>query len=81
LMFGDGEIDFPPVLRAFKEVGYAGGVYVELSRHSHEGPSAARRAFEFLAPMMNASKVMMIGRSRSWQAAGSPLMGADGYML
>jgi L-ribulose-5-phosphate 3-epimerase len=30
------------------EVGYSGGVHVELSRHSHEGPEAARRAFEFL---------------------------------
>ena len=45
LMFGEGEIDFPPVLRALAEVGYTGGVYVELSRHSHEGPTAARRAF------------------------------------
>ena len=48
LMFGEGEIDFPPVLRTLAEVGYTGGVYVELSRHSHEGPAAARRAFEFL---------------------------------
>ena len=48
LMFGEGEIDFPPVLRAFAEAGYPNGIYVELSRHSHEGPTAARRAFEFL---------------------------------
>ena len=48
-----GEIDFPPVLRTLAEVGYTGGVYVELSRHSHEGPTAARRAFEFLTRMMN----------------------------
>jgi sugar phosphate isomerase/epimerase len=52
LMFGDGEIDFPPVLRALAEVGYDGGIYVELSRHSHEGPTAARRAFEVLGGMM-----------------------------
>ncbi len=52
LMFGDGEIDFPPVLRALADVGYSGGVYVELSRRSHEGPDAARRAFEFLAGRM-----------------------------
>jgi L-ribulose-5-phosphate 3-epimerase len=49
LMFGEGEIDFPPVLRALADVGYCGGVYVELSRHSHVGADAARRAFEFLA--------------------------------
>ncbi len=48
LMFGEGEIDFPPVLRALAEVGCPGGVHVELSRHSHEGPAAARRAMEFL---------------------------------
>jgi L-ribulose-5-phosphate 3-epimerase len=52
LMFGEGEIDFPPVLQALREVGYADGVYVELSRHSHEGPAAAKKAFEFLEPMM-----------------------------
>jgi sugar phosphate isomerase/epimerase len=51
LMFGEGEIDFPPILRAFEQVGYAGGVYVELSRHSHAGPAAARQAFEFLQTM------------------------------
>jgi L-ribulose-5-phosphate 3-epimerase len=51
LMFGEGEIDFPPVLHALTEVGYAGGVYVELSRHSHEGPKAAKQAFEYLQTM------------------------------
>ena len=49
LMFGEGEIDFPPILQALAEVGYTGGLYVELSRHSHEGPAAARRAFEFFS--------------------------------
>jgi sugar phosphate isomerase/epimerase len=48
LMFGEGEIDFPPVLQALAEVGYTGGVYVELSRHSHEGPTAAAEAFEWM---------------------------------
>jgi L-ribulose-5-phosphate 3-epimerase len=52
LMFGEGQIDFPPVLLALAEVGYPNGVYVELSRHSHEGPTAARRAFEFLGAML-----------------------------
>ncbi len=51
LMFGEGEIDFPPVLQALAEVGYNGGLYVELSRHSREGPTAARRALEFLHGM------------------------------
>lgn len=48
LMFGDGEIDFPPVLRALDEIGYAGGVHVELSRHSHDAVDTARRALAFL---------------------------------
>jgi L-ribulose-5-phosphate 3-epimerase len=52
LMFGEGEIDFPPILHALAEIGYPSGVYVELSRHSHEGPRAARRAFECLRGMM-----------------------------
>ena len=50
LMFGEGDIDFPPVLRALAEIGYEGGVHVELSRHSHEAPTAARKAHQFLAP-------------------------------
>ena len=48
LMFGEGEIDFPPVFAALREVNYTGGLHVELSRHSHEAPQAARQAFSFL---------------------------------
>jgi sugar phosphate isomerase/epimerase len=48
LMFGEGEMDFPPILRALAEVGYAGGVFVELSRHSHDAVNTARRALAFL---------------------------------
>ncbi|RIK77269.1 MAG: sugar phosphate isomerase/epimerase [Planctomycetota bacterium] len=52
LMFGEGEIDFPPIIAALAEVGYDGGIHVELSRHSHDGPVAAARAFNFLAPLI-----------------------------
>jgi sugar phosphate isomerase/epimerase len=55
LMFGEGEIDFPPVIAALAEVGYDGGVHVELSRHSHEGPAAAAQAYNFLSPLMKKS--------------------------
>jgi L-ribulose-5-phosphate 3-epimerase len=48
LMFGEGEIDFPPILRALEEIGYAGGVHVELSRHSYDAVNAARKSIEFL---------------------------------
>jgi sugar phosphate isomerase/epimerase len=48
LMFGEGEIDFVPVLAALDEIGYAGGVHVELSRHSHDAVETARRSLAFL---------------------------------
>jgi len=53
LMFGAGEIDFPPAIDALARVRYQGALHVELSRHSHEGPSAARQAFEFLQPLVS----------------------------
>ena len=48
LPFGEGEIDFPPLLRAFQTSGYCGGLHVELSRHSHDGLRLARESFNFL---------------------------------
>jgi L-ribulose-5-phosphate 3-epimerase len=55
LMFGEGEIDFPPVIAALAEIGYDGLLSVELSRHSHEGPEAARRAYNFLRPLIQSA--------------------------
>ena len=52
LMFGEGEIDFPPVIAALRQIRYDGLLSVELSRHSHDGPAAARRSFEFLKPLL-----------------------------
>ncbi|WP_329205695.1 sugar phosphate isomerase/epimerase [Streptomyces sp. NBC_00683] len=48
LPFGDGEIDFPPVLEALAATGYGGLTVVELPRHSHAGPELARTSLEFL---------------------------------
>ncbi len=48
LMFGEGEIDFLPVLAALREIDYDGGIHVELSRHSHDAVNTARRALDFL---------------------------------
>ncbi|MET7800181.1 sugar phosphate isomerase/epimerase family protein [Streptomyces decoyicus] len=48
LPFGTGEIDFPPVLAALKDVGYQGLVSVELPRHSHAGPQLAASSLHFL---------------------------------
>ncbi|MEU0145086.1 sugar phosphate isomerase/epimerase family protein [Streptomyces sp. NPDC006288] len=48
LPFGDGEIDFPPVLEALSSTGYSGLTVVELPRHSHAGPELARHSIDFL---------------------------------
>jgi sugar phosphate isomerase/epimerase len=48
LPFGEGEIDFGPVLATLRDLGYIGGVHVELSRHSHDAVETARRALAFL---------------------------------
>ncbi|GAA3587149.1 sugar phosphate isomerase/epimerase [Nonomuraea rosea] len=48
LEFGEGEIDFPPVLAALAETGYRGLVGVELPRHSHAAPAVAERSMRFL---------------------------------
>ncbi|MFB7161349.1 sugar phosphate isomerase/epimerase family protein [Streptomyces sp. NPDC001939] len=48
LPFGDGEIDFPPVLEALEATGYQGLAVVELPRHSHAGPRLAEESLRFL---------------------------------
>jgi sugar phosphate isomerase/epimerase len=52
LMFGEGEIEFPPVIAALAEIGYDGVLSVELSRHSHQGSQAAQQAYNFLRPLI-----------------------------
>lgn len=48
LMFGEGEIDFQHVLNSLREIGYKRGVYVELSRHSHDAVETAKKSLAFL---------------------------------
>ncbi|MCZ6690013.1 MAG: sugar phosphate isomerase/epimerase [Planctomycetota bacterium] len=48
LPFGEGDIDFPPILDALRQIRYAGLVSVELSRNSHDAPLQARKSIEFL---------------------------------
>ncbi|MFG2659738.1 sugar phosphate isomerase/epimerase family protein [Streptomyces sp. NPDC048425] len=48
LPFGEGEIDFPPVLEALEATGYQGLAVVELPRHSHAGPQLAQESLRFL---------------------------------
>jgi sugar phosphate isomerase/epimerase len=52
LLFGEGEIEFSPVIDALREIGYEGGLYVELSRHSQMAPEAARAAYTFLESLL-----------------------------
>ena len=56
LMFGQGEMQFPPILEALAQIGYKGGIHVELSRHSHEGPRAAAEAMKFLVNAMKEAR-------------------------
>jgi len=52
LRFGEGEIDFQPVVEVLREIDYTGGLYVELSRHSHIAPEVARESYDFLRRLM-----------------------------
>jgi L-ribulose-5-phosphate 3-epimerase len=51
LMFGEGQMDFAPILRALRDLNYGFGLHVELSRHSHDAVSTARRAYAFLTSL------------------------------
>lgn len=53
LMFGDGQIYFPPVIESLRLAGYNRGVYIELSRHSHNAAQIVRQSFEFLNPIID----------------------------
>ena len=46
--FGEGEVDFDAVARAVRELGFAGPLEVELSRHSATAPETARASLAFL---------------------------------
>lgn len=53
LMFGEGTLDAPAAVDALGAVGYAGGLHVELSRHSHAAVDAVRRAAACLGPLVS----------------------------
>ncbi|MEU6091465.1 sugar phosphate isomerase/epimerase family protein [Streptomyces sp. NPDC047085] len=69
LPFGDGEIDFPPVLAALAATGYRGLTVVELPRHSHAGPQHAETSLPFLRRAATGS------RGTGTPAAGAPATG------
>jgi sugar phosphate isomerase/epimerase len=55
LAFGEGEVDFPPVLGELVAGGYRGLVAVELPRHSHAAPAVAERSLAFLRAALQAA--------------------------
>ena len=48
LAFGEGEVDFPAIGRALRDIGFTGPLEVELSRHSAIAPVTARDSLAFL---------------------------------
>ncbi|WP_234334170.1 sugar phosphate isomerase/epimerase family protein [Streptomyces sp. NRRL B-1347] len=79
LPFGDGEIDFPPVLRALAETGYQGLTVVELPRHSHAGPQLATQSLDFLhraaaLALPGTSGALTSPRAPSGPATAPPLL-------
>ncbi|KND33269.1 sugar phosphate isomerase/epimerase family protein [Streptomyces acidiscabies] len=48
LELGTGEIDFPPVLAALRDLGHTGLVSVEIQGGALDAPELARRSLEFL---------------------------------
>ncbi len=56
LMFGEGQIYFPPVIESLLSVGYTKGLHIELSRHSHMAAQTVRNAFDFLNPIIQDAK-------------------------
>lgn len=55
LQFGEGEMNFPPILKTLQEINYTGCVQIELSRHSHNAVEAARFAIQFLQKQLGST--------------------------
>jgi sugar phosphate isomerase/epimerase len=51
LMFGEGQIYYPPILESLYKCGYQGSIHVELDRHCHVASETAQRSFDLLEPM------------------------------
>ncbi|WP_329268794.1 sugar phosphate isomerase/epimerase family protein [Streptomyces sp. NBC_01451] len=73
LPFGDGEIDFPPVLDALAATGYQGLTVVELPRHSHAGPHQAEHSLRFLRDTVRATPAPPAVPSATAEPTGTDL--------
>ncbi|MEV5102139.1 sugar phosphate isomerase/epimerase family protein [Streptomyces massasporeus] len=72
LPFGDGEIDFPPVLAALAATGYQGLTVVELPRHSHAGPNFAAHSLPFLRHAERTAATLPPATAPALQQAAPP---------
>ncbi|MFF9114980.1 sugar phosphate isomerase/epimerase family protein [Streptomyces massasporeus] len=72
LPFGDGEIDFPPVLAALAATGYQGLIVVELPRHSHAGPHFAAHSLPFLRHAERTAATLPPATAPALQQAAPP---------
>lgn len=52
LKLGEGVVDFGDFFRALAEIGFSGMVGVELSRHSHQAPQAARETIDYIGKIV-----------------------------
>ncbi|MFI5796730.1 sugar phosphate isomerase/epimerase family protein [Streptomyces sp. NPDC051677] len=77
LPFGDGEIDFPPVLAALAATGYRGLTVVELPRHSHAGPHYAELSLPFLRRVQTAAQAVAYADPRPPSLPASTAHPAD----
>ena len=53
LMFGEGQIHFPPVIEALLENEYKGPLHVDLDRHSHDGAATVHESYQFLNAILD----------------------------
>ncbi|MFF8014911.1 TIM barrel protein [Streptomyces sp. NPDC007929] len=72
LPFGEGEIDFPPVLAALAATGYQGLTVVELPRHSHAGPHFAAHSLPFLRDAERTAATLRPATAPALQQAAPP---------
>ncbi|MFF6876145.1 sugar phosphate isomerase/epimerase family protein [Streptomyces sp. NPDC012474] len=72
LPFGEGEIDFPPVLAALAATGYQGLTVVELPRHSHAGPHFAAHSLPFLRHAERAAATAPPALAQDFQQPAPP---------
>lgn len=52
LLFGSGQIFFPPILESLGRAGYKNGIQVELEDYSPNGVATLQSAYRFLAPLI-----------------------------